>query len=75
MKKMKKVTRTIATLVLTLTFLTYTAVADCGDMTNGSRCLVDSNPTTTTQVDKKPAFDFEKEVSGFFRNVWKGIFG
>ncbi len=73
---MKKVTRTIAALVLTLTFLTYTAVADCGEMTNGNRCFVDSpNTPTTTQIDKKPAFDFDKEISTFFKEIWKGIFG
>ena len=73
---MKTITKTIATITLTLTILAFPVFADCGDQTSGNRCLV-QNPADTTivKVEKTVSFDFDKEIADFFRNIFGKLFG
>ncbi|MEZ5307295.1 MAG: hypothetical protein R2684_09140 [Pyrinomonadaceae bacterium] len=73
---MKTLSRFIAISALTLCFLTFNAFADCGEQTNGTKCLV-SNPDTPviTKTESKRPISIEKQIADFFRGIFGGIFG
>ena len=73
---MKSITKTIATTALTLTIFAFPVFADCGEQTNGTRCLV-QNPTDTTveKSEKTTTFDFDKDIAAFFKDIFGKIFG
>ncbi|MDH3492841.1 MAG: hypothetical protein OEM82_04780 [Acidobacteriota bacterium] len=73
---MKSITKAIATAALTLTIFAFPVLADCGEMGNGNKCLVDNTDgPVITVTEKKVPFDFEKEIEGFFRSFFGKIFG
>ncbi len=76
---MKTTKRIISIFVLSAAVFTSTGFA-CGDMSNGSKCLVDTTTTTTvdktiTTTEKKIPFGFDNDLATFFRNFFGKIFG
>ena len=73
---MKKITNVIASTLLIVTIFAFPVFADCGEMGSGSKCLVQTVPTTTTpKTDTKDFFDFDREIASFFRGFFGRIFG
>ncbi len=74
---MKAMTRMISIFVLSAAIFTSTAFA-CGDMSNGSKCLVDTTTTvdkTITTTEKKIPFGFDNDLATFIRIFFGKIFG
>ena len=72
---MKTMTKTIATIALTISIFAFPVFADCGEMGNGNRCLVQQPDTipTSTKIEKKIPAD--QSFADFFRDFLGKIFG
>ena len=72
---MNKITKTVATLALTLSIFAFPVLADCGEMPNGNKCLVQDPTDTTVTKSEKREFDIDKEITDFLRDIYSKIFG
>ena len=72
---MKSIKKALSTVVLGLTLFAFPVLA-CGEMGSGSKCLIQTVPTTETKpgVDPKGAYDLEKEFVIFVRGFFGKIF-
>ena len=72
---MKTITKTIATIILTLTLFAFPTFADCGEMPNGNRCLVQDRTDPKVIKTEKDSFEIDKEIAAFVREILGKIFG
>ena len=72
---MKKLMKTIAIAVLTLTLYAFPVFADCGEMGNGSKCLVQNptEPTKTSKLDSKNPVNPDALFAKYFADIFVKI--
>jgi hypothetical protein len=73
---MRLISRLLAATVLSMTLFAFSAIADCGEMTNGTKCLVGVDaPEPTKTIDKKPTHEIGTDFFAFVRMMYGRIFG
>ena len=72
---MRTITKSFATIALTIAVMAFPVFADCGEMGNGNRCLVQGTDPIPSKIKTEKEISFDQSFAGFIKDFFGKIFG